>query len=66
VGRETNVSKKLMRLQGATGGPKRPGKRRRVRAFVARKAARDFYRFMLMLGVLGAIYSCLQVYAFLD
>ncbi|KOX58343.1 hypothetical protein ADL19_08105 [Streptomyces purpurogeneiscleroticus] len=60
------MSKKLARLQYTTGGAKGPRKRRRVRAFVARGAARDFYRIILLLGIIGIIFNWVQTYAFLD
>lgn len=59
------MSKKLARLQCTTGGPKSRGKRRRVRAFVARDAARDFHRIILVAGIVCVVLFCTQIYAYL-
>ena len=60
------MSKKLARLKYTTGGAKGPRKRRRVRAFVARGAACDFYRIIMLLAIIEIIFNCVQTYASLN
>jgi hypothetical protein len=47
------MSKKLARLTSPTGGSGKPRRRRRVRAHVARRAAQDFHRFLMLAALLG-------------
>lgn len=57
-----DVSKKLARLTWTSGGSS-TGRRRRVRAFVARQAARDFYRVLIAGAIIGILFNLLLTHS---